>query len=124
MNSVVHFEIPVDDRERAKKFYSETFGWGMTDPMEEYTIVETTELDEQRMPKKPGALTGGLGPRRGNLMHPTVTIAVDDIDAALDKIEATGGERLGDKMEVTDMGWSAYFKDTEGNVIGLWQNKK
>jgi hypothetical protein len=25
-------------------------------------------------------------------------------------------------MEVPGMGWNAYFKDSEGNIVGLWQN--
>jgi uncharacterized protein len=54
----------------------------------------------------------------------TVTISVADIDAALKNVEKLGGSQVGKKMPVGDMGWSAYFKDTEGNVIGLWQNKQ
>jgi predicted enzyme related to lactoylglutathione lyase len=53
----------------------------------------------------------------------TVTIAVQDIDAALGAIAKLGGKPHGKKNPVGDMGWAAYFKDTEGNVIGLWQSK-
>ena len=53
----------------------------------------------------------------------TVTISVPDIDAALKNISKLGGKESGKKMPVGDMGWSAYFEDTEGNIIGLWQNK-
>lgn len=52
----------------------------------------------------------------------TVTISVPDIDAALKNVKGLGGKPVGKKMPVGDMGWSAYFEDTEGNVIGLWQN--
>ena len=47
---------------------------------------------------------------------------VDDIDAALEKINALGGSTVLPRQDVGGMGWSAYFKDTEGNVVGLWQN--
>ncbi len=47
MNKVVHFEIPVDDLERAKKFYHETFDWQMQDvPDMSYVIARTTETDK------------------------------------------------------------------------------
>jgi hypothetical protein len=53
----------------------------------------------------------------------TVTVSVADIDATLASVKKLGGSPVGKKMPVGDMGWSAYFEDTEGNVIGLWQNK-
>lgn len=51
-----------------------------------------------------------------------VTVDVDDIDAALEKITALGGSTYREKMEVPGSGWNAYFKDSEGNIVGLWQN--
>jgi predicted enzyme related to lactoylglutathione lyase len=53
----------------------------------------------------------------------TVTISVADVDKALANIKKLGGKQSGKKMPVGDMGWSAYFEDTEGNIIGLWQSK-
>ena len=32
-----------------------------------------------------------------------------------------GGKMVREKMQVGDMGYASYFKDTEGNIIGLWQ---
>jgi predicted enzyme related to lactoylglutathione lyase len=124
MNEIVHFEIPADDLTRAQKFYRSTFGWKMNDLKEmNYTMIHTTEVDEKQMPKKPGAINGGMMKRSKEVSSPVVTIDVADIDAALTKIEKNGGKTLIKKMQVGDMGWSAYFKDTEGNVVGLWQNK-
>jgi len=46
MDRVVHFEIPFDDKTRAMKFYSDSFGWKLQDmPEMQYvtaTSVETT----------------------------------------------------------------------------------
>ncbi len=124
MNEIVHFEIPADDMARAQKFYKSTFGWKMNDLKEMgYTIIHTTEVDEKQMPRKPGAINGGMMKRTKEVKSPVVTISVDDIDASLAKIEKNGGKTLIKKMEVGEMGWSAYFQDPEGNVIGLWQNK-
>jgi predicted enzyme related to lactoylglutathione lyase len=122
-NSVVHFEIPADDFERAQKFYTDAFGWNLQHmPELEYTMVMTTESDEQGMPKTPGSINGGMGKRQSPTSeHPTVTIGVEDIAKAFELISAAGGSPLGEKMAVAEMGWAAYFTDSEGNVVGLWQ---
>jgi len=61
MDGVVHFELPMDDVARGKKFYSETFGWELEDmPEMKYVIARTGEVDENRMPKTPGVIGGGL----------------------------------------------------------------
>ena len=54
--------------------------------------------------------------------RPVITIAVADTAAALAKIEAAGGRQVGETMQVGDMGFSAYFTDSEGNLMGLWQS--
>jgi len=48
-------------------------------------------------------------------------LAVDDIDATLVDIEKHGGSAVGEKLPVGDMGFAAYFTDSEGNLMGLWQ---
>ncbi|MGA8663968.1 MAG: VOC family protein [Thermoplasmata archaeon] len=124
---VGHFEIPADDTERARKFYSKTFGWGLTPaPGMDYTMVSTGEVDEQRMPKGPGYIGGGIGKREGHLTHPVITIVVDEITSAEKTIEKNGGKILQRKQPIGDgaMGWTGYFKDSEGNVVGLYQMPK
>ena len=121
---VVHFEVPFDDGDRARAFYSDVFGWKTQEmPEMQYTMVMTTESNEQGMPANPGAINGGMGKRQSpHSEHPTVTIGVEDIDKAFEAISAAGGSALGEKMAVGEMGWAAYFTDSEGNVIGLWQS--
>jgi len=122
MDSVVHFEIPVNEIERAEDFYSRAFGWTMRRMEEiEYTAINTTPLDES-IPARLGSINGGLAKRSDVLRHPVVTIRVDDIEAALAKIERLGGKIVSPKAPVADAGYSAYFMDTEGNVGGLWQD--
>ncbi|MGH3356309.1 MAG: hypothetical protein ACRDOJ_10460 [Nocardioidaceae bacterium] len=53
---------------------------------------------------------------------PVVTVDVASIDAALQKIEELGGSTVLAKQPVADMGFAAYFRDPEGNVMGLWEN--
>ncbi|MCU1667182.1 MAG: hypothetical protein JWP40_109 [Blastococcus sp.] len=120
---VVHFEVPFDDGDRARSFYKEIFGWQITEmPEMDYTMVMSGPSGDTG-PTEPGYINGGMASKQTiPASGPVLTIGVDDIDATLIKIEKTGGSRLGDKVPVGDMGFAAYFKDTEGNVLGLWQN--
>ena len=127
MNKVEHFEIPVDDAARAKEFYRSAFEWQLDDidmgGGNVYTTVTTTPIDEQsRLPLEPGAINGGLMQRTPDTPAPVITIGVDGIDDALKKVEAGGGSVVQPRTEIPDMGAFAYFKDTEGNVVGLWEN--
>jgi len=120
---VSHFEIPADDVERAQAFYREAFGWNIQSiPEMNYTMVSTAPSDETGRPKEPGAINGGMLQRQGPITAPVITIEVDDIDATLPTIEKLGGALAVPKVAVADMGFAAYFTDTEGNVIGLWQS--
>ncbi len=119
---VNHFEIPYAKKDRAKKFYSEIFGWKLDDATGmEYTLATVGPVDENGRLTQPGMINGGMMKRMGKLKAPIITINVDDIDKALEKIKEMGGKKVADKTEVMGMGWSAYFEDTEGNVMGLWQ---
>jgi predicted enzyme related to lactoylglutathione lyase len=51
-------------------------------------------------------------------------VDVDDIESALADVEAKGGTVVSGKSPVGDMGWSAYFRDPEGNTLGLWQTAR
>src|SRR5512133_1111538 len=126
MGKVVHFEIPADDVERAKNFYGAIFGWDrQTMPMgeSEYTTVRTTAVDEQtQMPTEPGAINGGMMQRDARITtSPVITIDVDGIDDALKQIEDKGGSTVLPRTPIPGMGAFAYFKDPEGNVLGLWE---
>jgi uncharacterized protein len=119
---VVHFELPYDDEARASAFYRDVFGWD-TQKMEQWDYVSVmTGPSGDRGPTEPGYIGGGMTTRGGTNTAPVITIGTDDIDAAFATIREHGGEPLGDKQPVGDMGWAAYFRDPEGNVVGLWQN--
>src|SRR5262245_21730975 len=85
MDSVVHFEMPYDDRERMAKFYRDAFGWQtrmLGEEMGNYVIATTTETDESG-PKRPGAINGGFFARKPEwpAQHPSPVIAVDNNEA-------------------------------------------
>ena len=122
MNPVVHFEIPADDVERAKKFYADNFGWGMDVMGSEYgnyIICRTAEVDEKtRMPKKSGRINGGLM-KRSAVKSPVIVIAVDNTDATVEKITKSGGKLVGEILDMPNVGRYAYVEDSEGNIIGV-----
>ncbi|HET7194094.1 MAG TPA: VOC family protein, partial [Nocardioides sp.] len=71
-----------------------------------------------------GFINGGMMRREGPGDGPIIVIDVDDIDASLAKVEELGGQTLLGRQAVGEMGWAAYFKDVEGNSMGLWQTAR
>lgn len=116
MAKVVHFEIPVDDADRATAFYREVLGWQINGWGEEpYWLVTAGPEDE---PGADGALI-----RRGELhANPVLIVSVEDLDATLELAERAGGAVLQGKLPIPGMGWSAYLRDSEGNTVGLFQH--
>ncbi len=127
MDKVVHFEITFDDQQRAKEFYGSVFDWDLDDnDMGNgvvYTTATTVPVGEDRLPKEPGAINGGFTSRGSETPYPVITIGVDAIDDTLKKIEASGGTTVTPRTPIPNLGAFAYFKDSEGNVMGLWETQ-
>lgn len=126
MDKVVHFEITATDVARAKTFYGSIFGWQLNDVDmgggTTYTTVTTVPVDEKMMKTEPGGINGGLMQRSAETPSPVITVGVDSIDDALKRIEAGGGSVVHPRQEIPGMGAFAYFRDTEGNTLGLWES--
>ena len=125
MSSVVHFEMPYDDRERMAKFYQNAFGWQTQmfgEEMGNYVLATTTETDEGR-PTKPGAINGGFFPKRPDwpAQYPNIVIAVDDVQVAMRQVTEAGGNVLGEPMLIPGVGQYVSFFDTEGNRVSMLQ---
>jgi len=119
---VVHFEIPFEDGDRAEAFYRDAFGWNLQSmPGMGYTMVSTGPAGDDGMPSEPGYIGGGMFKGEGELRTPVITIDCDDIDAAVTEVERLGGTIVRPVEPVGDFGRAAYFRDTEGNLLGLWQ---
>jgi predicted enzyme related to lactoylglutathione lyase len=116
----------VDDQARANEFYASVFDWEMKDNDMGggivYTSAMTVATDEKMLPKEPGAINGGIMKRTSDTPAPVITIQVDSIDEALKKVEAEGGATVQPRTEIPNMGAFAYFKDSEGNTLGLWES--
>jgi len=121
VNILNWFEISVNDMARAKKFYEEIFSIKMED----------SEMMDMKMAFFPfemnGKVSGGLV--QGPYHKPSIDGAKiylnanPDLDVALDKIEKAGGQVIMPKTKVSDeIGYMAFFTDTEGNAVALHSN--
>jgi predicted enzyme related to lactoylglutathione lyase len=118
VNILNWFEISVTDITRARKFYETIFSIKM----------EEVEMMGMKMAYFPfemnGKLSGGLVE---SPMHKPSTDGVKiyfngnpDLDVALSKVEAAGGKITMPKGKISDeIGYMAFFTDTEGNGVAL-----
>jgi len=113
----VHVEISSRELERAKQFYARAFNWKYQETMPNYALIDAG--------LKPGeyGCAGGLMSVPQGMPGPAVTVyvQVDDVDAALGRVAAAGGQVLGQKMEVPGYGWFAPFRDPDGNFLCVWK---
>ena len=138
MPTIVHFEIPADDVDRAKKFYSNLFGWkiekvpGMNtnnnnngkltsvatgEPIEYWMITTTDDKGNK-------ALSGGLMKRQMPEHRLTNYINVSSVDEYKSKVEKAGGKVVAPKHAVPGMGYFALCLDTENNPFAIWENNE
>jgi predicted enzyme related to lactoylglutathione lyase len=118
---VVHFEVPYDDGDRARTFYERAFGWQL-DQMPEmgYTIVMSGPSGEQG-PSEAGFINGGMMQREEPFTAPNIVIDVDNLEDTLEMVAEAGGTTVREREQVGDMGFTAYVRDSEGNLLGLWE---
>jgi len=121
MPRVVHFEIHADNPERALRFYSALFGWEFTkwDGPMDYWMIKTGPDSE---PGINGGMVRRMGPPpvEGQAVNCyCCTVTVPSVDDYVAKATAGGGTVAVPKMAIPTVGWLAYVKDTEGNILGL-----
>jgi uncharacterized protein len=131
MSTIVHFEMPTDDIERSKKFYTDLFGWkienlSFTDdsrltsaataqPME-YWIITTTDDKGNR------ALGGGIMKMPEHRV--TNYIGVKSVHEYSSKVEKLGGKVIAPKHAVPEMGYFVLCIDTENNAFAIWETNE
>jgi predicted enzyme related to lactoylglutathione lyase len=117
MSTIVHFDVPAEDVERAKKFYSGLLGWKFESfTAMQYNLISTTNLDGS-----PG-VGGGMGKRMDPSQRMMNYFGVPSIDAAMEQVKSLGGKVLTGRMSVPGMGFLANCIDSEGNAFGLWED--
>ena len=124
MPTLVHFEIPSDDLERSKKFYSELFGWNfekwsgpesLPEGME-YLIITTADSKGNK------SIGGGMMKRQNSQQQGmTNYIDVKSVDEHSDKVMQLGGKVVIPKKSIAGMGYFAVCLDTENNTFGIWE---
>ena len=125
MGRLIHFEIHVDDMERAKKFYGEVFSWTFEDWSNyagmPYFGAVTGDNNEM-------GINGALMQRQSSPPEPNqalngyaCTMGVEDYDSTEAKILQNGGKLALAKYALPGMAWQGYYLDTEGNIFGIHQ---
>ena len=121
--SIVWFEIPADNVERAKSFYGALFGWkierfpGPAQQLTEYWHIDTGGGDDTP--------DGGLM-KRQHPQHQGITnyVAVASVDESAAKVQKLGGTICMPKTAVPQMGYFVLCQDTEHNMFALWEKNE
>jgi predicted enzyme related to lactoylglutathione lyase len=116
---VVHFEVVGKDGEKLQRYYSELFGWEIQadNPMKYGMVAREGNVGRDGV-----GIGGGVGQGPdGYDGHVTFYVAVPDVEAALQKAESLGGQRIMGPENIMDMVTLGQFKDPEGNMVGVVQ---
>lgn len=113
---VNHFDMGVDEPERAMKFYGAVFGWQFErwDGPFDYWFVRTGDRTE------PG-MDGGMARRADPGSHIVNFIDVPSVDDCVNKIISNGGKIIEPKHAIPGVGYILVFQDTEQNMFGIMQ---
>ena len=120
MPAIVHFDIPVDNLERAKRFYSELFDWKIEEAngYPDYFLIETENLNGET------GIGGGMGKRGSPEQKITNYIEVTDLEEYVARVEAFGGKVLNKKLNVPGRGIFAICMDPEENTFCIWETNE
>ncbi|HEY9206555.1 MAG TPA: VOC family protein [Candidatus Methanoperedens sp.] len=120
MPTIVHFDLPADDVEIAKKFYEKLFDWKFNKvPMPEpFYLIETKDLDGNQ------GVGGGMGKRKLPGQSTMNYVGVPSVEEYIAKVKKLGGNIIMQKTAVAGWGYLAICVDTENNKFGLWQEDK
>jgi len=115
--SIVWFEIPADNVQRAKGFYAKLFGWKIKKfrgPMKvPYWHIDTGGGDQTP--------DGGMMERQSPEHAITNYINVASVEKAAAKVPKLGGKVVVPKTPVPQMGYFVVCQDTENNMFALWE---
>ena len=116
-NSLNWFEIPVDDFERAQKFYSTIYDYEMPSRAMGETTLGFFLVEQGGIG---GAIAFGPGYEVSEYGALIYLNGGENLQLVLDRVEGAGGNVLTPKTLITnELGFYAIFKDTEGNKVAL-----
>jgi uncharacterized protein len=121
-HTIIHFEIPAQNIEKLKQFYTDVFNWkiiGAPGPIP-YWIIQTVPTNEKGMQQRPG-VNGGMYQKQAPDNRPLNYFSVESIDEYVNKIKKFGGRVVSEKQEVPGVGFIATVMDPEGNIFAMLQ---
>jgi predicted enzyme related to lactoylglutathione lyase len=111
-NPICHWELMVNDLNKAQGFYQRVFAWKLDTSRPEYTMIDTgSSPGGGMMLRPPAAPTAALN----------TYFAVVDIDATLRQVVEAGGTVAVPRTEVPAAGWFAMFLDPDNIPVGIFQ---
>jgi uncharacterized protein len=119
-NKLTHFAIHTDNIERAKSFYEQVFEWGFAS----YGPPDFLQIKADKT--ESGELLGALqsrkySPVKENIIGLECTIAVENVDEIIKRVQTNSGQILMPKTAIPYVGWITKFLDTEGNLVCAMQ---
>jgi predicted enzyme related to lactoylglutathione lyase len=117
MPMIVHFDIPADDIDRAKKFYKDLFDWEIEEVPD---LMEYYEISTKNEEGKEG-VAGSIGKREQPGAEIINYIGISSIDIYIEKAKKLGAKIIMPKTTIPRFGYLAVFLDTENNSLGIWE---
>ena len=126
MGNVAYFEVPVDNMERAKKFYASVFGWDIKKTpmpnMPDYSSIGTGKASVEKGMSQLNR--GGMVNRMMPNQQITNYVEVKNVNETLAKAKKLKGKQMGEILTIPEVGRIAFILDTENNMIGIWEAEK
>ncbi len=114
MPNIIFFEVPTNDIDRARGFYSDIFDWRINRiPERDYCEINTNDGI--------GVTCGGMLKRANPEQRIINYIAVSSVDEYSSKVLELGGKVIIPKRAVPEVGYFAVCQDIEGNAFILWE---
>lgn len=111
-NVICHVEYDVTDLDRAQKFYGAIFDWTFRSFGDDMVVFGVGDQHLGGFMKVASVANGD---------SPSLWIQVESIEETLSKAAKLGAPIVKEKSEVPNVGWSAQFRDPDGNAVGIVQ---
>lgn len=129
MNPVTWFSIPSDDTAKAATFYNQAFGWQVLPETKEknadfdFRVALNAPSDDDFTANERGRVNGCIVKRATGIMHPTVLVEVNDLDAAAEKVKTAGGKIVSEVIPMDSLNGQFFLAtDVDGNMIEIFKN--
>ncbi|HZD81908.1 MAG TPA: VOC family protein [Nitrososphaeraceae archaeon] len=110
-HQVGHFEIPADNVDNLKNFYSSLFSWQFEKGEKHgYWII------------KNAGISGAIAQKENPEQISTQFVIVESIEDYINKAKQLGATLVKNKQEISE-GYYAVLEDPQKNTFGIWQNK-